>query len=75
MLTALKDQLDFQLYIIIDTSFINRRTDILQAIITDPELTLFTTLHGIVRTIDRFTLSAVLPVIINRRCLLSYLPA
>lgn len=56
---ALKDRLNFQLYIIVDMSFIDRRTDVLQAIIADPALTLFTTLHGITRIIDRFTLVAV----------------
>ncbi|MGL9774282.1 MAG: sugar glycosyltransferase [Sodalis sp. (in: enterobacteria)] len=56
---ALKDRLDFQLYIIVDMSFIDRRTDVLQAIIADPAITLFTTLHGITRIIDRFTLAAV----------------
>ncbi|KYP95945.1 sugar glycosyltransferase [Sodalis-like endosymbiont of Proechinophthirus fluctus] len=56
---ALKDRLDFQLYIIVDMSFIDRRTDVLRAIIADPTLTLFTTLHGIARIIDRFTLPAV----------------
>lgn len=56
---ALRDRLDFQLYIIVDMSFIDRRTDVLKAIIADPTLTLFTTLHGIARIIDRFTLAAV----------------
>ncbi|CAJ0995632.1 hypothetical protein SODG_003727 [Sodalis praecaptivus] len=56
---ALKDRLDFQLYIIVDMSFIDRRTDVVRAIIADPTLTLFTTLHGIARIIDRFTLAAV----------------
>ncbi|MGP4123700.1 MAG: sugar glycosyltransferase [Sodalis sp. (in: enterobacteria)] len=56
---ALKDRLDFQMYMIVDMGFIDRRTDLLQAIIADPMLTLFTTLHGIARIIDRFTLAAV----------------
>lgn len=56
---ALKSQLNFQLYIVVDMSFIDRRHDVLQAIIADPQLTLFITLHGIVRIINRFTLKAV----------------
>ncbi|MCR3755894.1 MAG: hypothetical protein HNEKOMLI_00670 [Sodalis sp. Psp] len=55
---VLKGQLDFQLYIIVDINFIDRRADILQAIIADSELTMFTTLYG-KRIIDRSTLSAV----------------
>lgn len=56
---ALKDRLDFQLYIIVDMSFIDLRTDVLQAIIADLAVTLFTTLHGIARIIEHFTLAAV----------------
>ncbi|WMQ74054.1 MAG: hypothetical protein GPOALKHO_001072 [Sodalis sp.] len=37
---ALKDRLDFQLYVIVDMSFIDRRTDVVRAIIADPTLTL-----------------------------------
>ncbi|UVK77357.1 MAG: hypothetical protein CMIDDMOC_00882 [Sodalis sp. Fle] len=56
---VLKDQLIFQLYIIVDMNFIECRPHILKAIISDPGLTLFTTLHGIARIIDRFTLLTV----------------
>lgn len=56
---ALKDRLNFQLYIIVDMGFIDHRPNTLQSVITDPMLTLFTTLHGIARIINRFTLAAV----------------
>ncbi|UDG80107.1 sugar glycosyltransferase [Candidatus Steffania adelgidicola] len=56
---TLKERLNFQLYIIVDMSFMDKRADILKEIIADSELILFTTLHGIVRIIDRFTLEAV----------------
>lgn len=56
---ALRDRLAFNLYIIVDMTFIDQRMDMLEEIISDGTLTLFTTLHGIAKIIDRFTLAAV----------------
>lgn len=45
--------LNFSFYVVVDMGFFDNRPDIISKIIDDPELTLFTTAHGIARIIDR----------------------
>jgi Kdo-III transferase WaaZ len=55
----LHDRVDFQFYVIVDMGFIDKKPEIIYQIINDPRLTLFTTVHGIVKIIDRFCLESV----------------
>lgn len=52
----LNNTLKFNIYIIVDMLFIDKKPEILNEIISQPELILFTTMHGIIRLIDRFSL-------------------
>lgn len=55
----LHQKVDFRFYVIADMGFIDRRWDIVHDIIEQPGLTLFTTVHGVARIIDKFTLSGI----------------
>lgn len=55
----LRPQLAFKFYVIVDMTFIDRQHALLEAIIADRDVMLFTTAHGIVKIIDRFSLAAV----------------
>ncbi|CAI0770001.1 sugar glycosyltransferase [Serratia entomophila] len=55
----LHQRVNFRFYVIVDMGFIDRRPDILSDIIRQPGLTLFTTVHGVARIIDKFTLSGI----------------
>lgn len=55
----LNESVDFRFYIIVDMGFIDRRPDIVHQVINNNRITLFTTVHGIVRIIDRFSLSRI----------------
>ncbi|AEF46385.1 putative lipopolysaccharide glycosyltransferase [Serratia sp. AS12] len=56
---SLHPQVDFRFYVIVDMGFIDQRPDIIENIILKPDLILFTTVHGIAKIIDRFTLADV----------------
>jgi Kdo-III transferase WaaZ len=55
----LHGRVDFQFYVIVDMGFIDQKPEIIHKIINDPYLTLFTTVHGIVKIIDKFCLESV----------------
>ncbi|MEW7312998.1 sugar glycosyltransferase [Buttiauxella gaviniae] len=55
----LNSDLDFKFYIIVDMIFVDNKPDIIEEIIKKEDLVLFTTMHGIVRIIDKFTLNKV----------------
>ncbi|ELM3722806.1 sugar glycosyltransferase [Edwardsiella piscicida] len=52
----LHNKVDFAFYVIVDMGFIDRRPDVVLEVIKQRGLTLFTTVHGIARILDRFTL-------------------
>jgi len=52
---ALHGKINFQYYVIVDMTFIDRKLDMVQEIISNPAIKLFTTLHGIVKIINFFT--------------------
>ncbi|WHQ27327.1 sugar glycosyltransferase [Edwardsiella anguillarum] len=54
----LHHKVDFTFYVIIDMGFIDRRPDVVLEVIKQCGLTLFTTVHGMARILDRFTLGA-----------------
>ncbi|QJW54744.1 hypothetical protein HL670_01624 [Serratia plymuthica] len=56
---SLHPRVDFHFYVIVDMGFIDQRPDIIENIILKPDLILFTTVHGIAKIIDRFTLAGV----------------
>lgn len=55
----LNEKVDFRFYLIVDMGFIDNRDDIVFDIISDNGLILFTTMHGVAKIIDRFSMSAV----------------
>lgn len=52
-------QVDFRFYVIVDMGFIDSRPEIVRNVIQQAELTLFTTVHGVARIIDRFGHTAI----------------
>ncbi len=56
---ALQGKIDFQYFVIVDMTFIDKKLDMVQEVISDPAVTLFTTLHGIVKIINVFTSSKI----------------
>ncbi|MDT3253920.1 sugar glycosyltransferase [Serratia sp. root2] len=56
---SLQDRVDFRFYVIVDMGFIDQKPEIIGRIIADDRLTLFTTVHGVAKIIDRFTLEQV----------------
>lgn len=52
----LTNHLHFNIYIIVDMLFIDNKPDILSEIIAQPNLILFTTTHGVVKLIEKFSL-------------------
>lgn len=52
-------QVDFRFYVIVDMGFIDSRPEIVRDVIQRPELTLFTTVHGVARILDRFGPAAI----------------
>ena len=56
---ALHDKIDFQFYVIVDMTFIDKKSEMVQGVISNPAITLFTTLHGVVKIIDAFTSSKI----------------
>lgn len=55
----LNQQVNFRFYVIVDMGFIDSRPEIVRNVIQRTELTLFTTVHGIVRILDRFGQEAI----------------
>lgn len=55
----LNDRVEFSLYLIVDMGFIDQRPDIISDIIKNEKLTFFTTVHGIARIIDRFSIGSI----------------
>lgn len=55
----LHNQVNFTLYLIVDMGFIDQRPDIIANIIRNENLLFFTTVQGIVRIIDSFSLAAI----------------
>lgn len=49
----LSEKVNLSLYVIVDMEFYDRRQDIIRAVISDPNILLFTTMHGIAKIIDR----------------------
>ncbi|TKI04020.1 sugar glycosyltransferase [Martelella alba] len=52
---ALHGKVSFQYYVIVDMTFIDRKLDNVFAVISNPAITLFTTMHGVAKIIDAFT--------------------
>lgn len=50
----LADRLHFSLYTIVDMEFFDKKPDIIRAIVSQPEILLFTTMHGIAKILDRY---------------------
>ncbi|MEM6052790.1 sugar glycosyltransferase [Erwinia sp. P7711] len=61
---VLNGKVKFSFYLIVDMGFIDNRTNIIHEIIKNEKLILFTTAHGIVRIIEKFSLN-------NIKCRLS----
>lgn len=54
---SLHKEVDFNIYIIVDMTFIDNRPEFLEKIIAKSDLTLFTTVHGIIKIVDRFSMN------------------
>ncbi|STU54950.1 lipopolysaccharide core biosynthesis protein RfaZ [Klebsiella pneumoniae subsp. ozaenae] len=46
----LADRLHFSLYTIVDMEFFDKKPDIIRAIVSQPDILLFTTMHGIAKS-------------------------
>lgn len=55
----LRDKVNYSYYIIVDMGFIDKKPEIIRDVINDGNITLFTTVHGITKIIDAFTLEKV----------------
>ncbi|ATA18112.1 Kdo-III transferase WaaZ [Gibbsiella quercinecans] len=55
----LHNEVDFRFYVIVDMGFIDRRPDIVEGIIRDENILLFTTVQGVAKIIDKATLANV----------------
>lgn len=60
----LNEHIDFGIYIIVDMLFIDSRIDLIKKIVSKEDLILFTTMHGVVKLIDKLAL-------INIKCKLA----
>ena len=49
----LSDKIKFSLYTIVDMEFYDKKPDIIRAVISQPDIVLFTTMHGIAKILDR----------------------
>lgn len=54
---SLHESVDFKFYVIVDMGFLDCRQEMVAEIVSDPNLTLFTTAHGIARIVDRLSLA------------------
>lgn len=52
----LHQKIDFNFYIIVDMIFMDNKTDLLRQIIDKKDLILLTTMHGVVRLLEKFSL-------------------
>ncbi len=50
----LSDTLRFSFYTIVDMEFYDKQPDIIRSVIGQPDLVLFTTMHGIAKIYDRY---------------------
>ncbi|WP_437889122.1 sugar glycosyltransferase [Phytobacter sp. V91] len=50
---SLAQDVAFTLYLIVDMEFFDKRSDLVESIIADPGILLFTTMHGIAKILDR----------------------
>lgn len=55
----LHERVNFRFYVIVDMGFIDQKPEIINEIIDDSQLTLFTTVHGIAKITDKFSLERV----------------
>ncbi|HKM97138.1 MAG TPA: sugar glycosyltransferase [Buttiauxella sp.] len=60
----LNELVNFSIYIIVDMLFIDKKTELLKQIVDNKDLILFTTMHGVVKLVDNFSLK-------NIKCKLS----
>lgn len=72
----LNEQVDFGIYVIVDMIFMDNRIDLLRQIISTNNLILFTTVHGITRLIENFSLENIncKLAIIEDKCFQIYKP-
>lgn len=49
----LSDKIKFSLYTIVDMEFYDKKPDVIRSVISQPDLILFTTMHGIAKILDR----------------------
>jgi hypothetical protein len=49
----LSDKIKFSLYTIVDMEFYDKKPDVIRSVISQPDLVLFTTMHGIAKILDR----------------------
>ncbi len=54
MARHLADRLHFSLYTIVDMEFFDKKPDIIRAIVSQPDILLFTIMHGIAKIVDRY---------------------
>ncbi|XBS69932.1 sugar glycosyltransferase [Acerihabitans sp. KWT182] len=73
---ALQDVINFQYYVIVDMTFIDKKPEMVEGVISNPHITLFTTLHGVVKIITAFSPSTLQCrlVIIEDACYKIYKP-
>lgn len=55
----LYNKVNFKFFVIVDMTFIDQRLSIVEEVINDADVLFFTTVHGIVKIIDRFGQSAI----------------
>lgn len=55
----LHDRVDFKFYVIVDMGFIDQKPEIIRNIIDNQGLTLFTTVQGVTKIIDKFSLAKI----------------
>ncbi|CAI0796033.1 lipopolysaccharide core biosynthesis protein [Serratia entomophila] len=55
----LHERVDFRFYVIVDMGFIDKKPELIADIIDDQQLTLFTTPHGVVKIIEKFSLERI----------------
>ena len=56
---VLQGQLQYSLYIVVDMEFYDRKPEMITAIVSNPDILLFTTLHGVAKIYDRHSREAI----------------
>lgn len=54
-----QQEINFHYYVIIDMTFLDRHMDMVKAVVSQPELIFFTTMHGVVKIINALTPGAI----------------